>query len=81
MALGSETSKKIGDRFEDNVAQLFKLMRYNVEQDRLMAGAQIDIYAELYSEETRRVIIECKNTVKPVGIDRVNRLSGQGKRI
>jgi RNA polymerase sigma factor (sigma-70 family) len=50
-----------GYRFEDRVAEAYRLLGYRVEHGRIFSGRQVDIYLELLLGDLRvRRAIECK---------------------
>lgn len=53
----NEGFKKAGTTLEGRVANLFRLMGYNVTRNYFVEGHEIDVYAEKGDE---RIIIECK---------------------
>ncbi len=55
-------SKKLGDRFEADVAKLYMAMGYSVERNIPLAGQEIDIYAKrrFKGGGEHRIIVECK---------------------
>jgi len=67
----------LGKRFEDDVADIFKLMGYKVEHNVHIAGRQIDLYIETkVGITTIRILIECKYHLDPhVGVDEVNQIA------
>lgn len=52
-----EGFRKPGITLEGRVAQLFRLMGYNITRNRVVEGHEIDVFAE---KEGSRVIAECK---------------------
>lgn len=77
-----------GEKFEKRVAELFEIMGYDVERDKIISSSQIDVYVEKeYPFFPYRMIIECKDIKNDnVGINEVHRLhsivvNAQKKRI
>ncbi len=65
---GKESQRK-GKKFENEVAEIFRLMGYKVQQNRKLHN-DIDIYAELSQGfSTFRVIVECKNKNSDKGVE------------
>ena len=62
----NEGFKKAGTTLEGRVANLFRLMGYDVTRNYFVEGHEIDVYAEKGDE---RIIIECKEYYRKL-IDR-----------
>lgn len=57
-----------GASFEDQVARLFRVQGYNVQQNLSLSGSQNDIYAVLeFGFVTTGILIECKWKFKDIG--------------
>ncbi|MEW6607351.1 MAG: restriction endonuclease [bacterium] len=66
----STTAK--GTKFENKVAELFRLMGYKVQRDLFIENRQIDILAEKTDGLiTTKMIVECKDENKNIGIKKV----------
>ena len=62
--------------FEHRVCDALEAAGYAVEHDRLLAGSQVDVYAELVSPlHIHRLIVECKESSTPVSVKDVRQLS------
>lgn len=65
-----------GKTFEKNVGDIFRLMGFDVEFNRRIAGNQIDIYftkKKSFGNKYEHYICECKDYEKPVGVETVNK--------
>jgi MinD-like ATPase involved in chromosome partitioning or flagellar assembly len=70
---------KEGKSFEEKVADIFKLMGYEVELNKRLAGNEIDLFIKKkkrLSNKYEYYICECKTWAQKVGRDVVNKFSG-----
>jgi restriction endonuclease/NACHT domain-containing protein len=66
--------KKTGEAFERYVADAYRALGYQVTRDTQVAGRQTDLLAkqEVPGAPTIKLVIECKDHKRPVGIGIVN---------
>ncbi|MCD4663860.1 MAG: restriction endonuclease [Bacteroidales bacterium] len=68
-----------GKDFEKEIANILKLMGYDICQNKIIAGNKIDIYGEIKQGFSKsRIIVECKNqkSNKNVEISQLNKFAG-----
>lgn len=67
----------LGKKFEDDVADIFRLMGYKVEHNVQIADMQVDLYIEIkVGITTIRGLVECKyHRDANVGMDEVNQIA------
>jgi HEAT repeat protein len=74
----AESNLAAGRAFERRVAMLFELLGYGVEQNRLIAGRQVDLFLEHRSGPLSRLyIVECKDQANPVNTAQYDAFRGR----
>ncbi|MEK7409051.1 MAG: restriction endonuclease [Acidobacteriota bacterium] len=64
-----------GNTFEDKVAEVLRLMGYEVEQNVLAGGSQVDIITSKREPlHLARFLVECKDHARPAGVEDARQL-------
>lgn len=64
-------------QFEADVRTALEAAGFNVEADVLLAGCQVDLYAERKRDLfTDRLVVECKAEAKTIGVEQIRGFSG-----